>query len=81
MRTIGSKLPEITSAPRAKAMQDAANGERLAAALAAVHSTGIVKGIYRFATHADADAQRLEGLVRVVAANALVRRRSRRQAE
>ena len=77
MRTIGSKLPEITSAPSAKGLRDAANAERLAAALPAVHSTGIVKGIYRFASRADADAQRLEGLVRVVASNALKRRRSR----
>ena len=65
--------------PSAKGLRDAALGERLTAALPVVLSTGIVKGIYRFSTHADADAQRFEGLVQVVAANAGVRRRNRPQ--
>lgn len=74
MRCIGRNPSRITALPNAEALRAAALQQDMARAMAAVHSTGIAKGVHRFATQPDADAQRLDALVRVIAAN-VVRRR------
>jgi len=77
MRVIGRRLPRITALPSARALQQAARHQAAGAALAAVHSTGIVKGVYRFRTHEEADQHAQEALARVIAANAAARRTGR----
>lgn len=76
MRSIGRALPRISALPSAEALRDAKLHQTLGSAIAGVHSTGIAKGIYRFRTHEAADAQRIDALVRVVAANAARLRRT-----
>jgi len=75
MRKIGRRLPAITARPSADGLRQAAIHMATSLALAGVASTGITKGIYRFKTHEEADAQVIEGLARVVAAS--VSRRTR----
>ena len=58
-------------------MRDAAAYQRIGSALAAIHSTGIAKGVYRFKSQQEADEQRDEALARVMAANAALQRRGR----
>jgi hypothetical protein len=67
----------ITALPSAQGLQVAALQQEIGKAMAAVHSTGIAKGVYRFSTQQEADAQRLDALVRVVAAGAARQRRGR----
>lgn len=74
MRVVGRKMLEAigalpTSAALAAAAVHQATGQRLAA----VSSTGIAKGVYRFATHEEMNRRTEESLARVVAANARVR--------
>lgn len=76
MRSIGRNLPSISALPSAEALREAALQQTLGSAIAAVHSTGIAKGVYRFRTHQAADAQRIDALVRVIAANAARLRRT-----
>ena len=61
--------------PSAEGLRAAAQHQLLGGVLAAICSTGIAKGVYRFSSHQAADAQRLDALVRVVAANAALQRR------
>ena len=70
MRTVGRKTEPQIGEPSAAALRRA--GTHIAAlnALAAISSTGIAKGIYRFASPAAAQAQVDAGRVHVVAANA-----------
>ena len=75
MRTIGRKLPSITAVPSANGLRSADLHQHLGQAMATINSTGIAKGIYRFKTQQEADLQRLDALVRVVAANAVRQRR------
>lgn len=75
MRNIGRVPEKITALPSADGLRVAALQQQIGKALAAVSSTGIVKGVYRFQTHQEADAQRMVGLVRVIAANAARQRR------
>lgn len=70
MRTIGRKLPGITALPSADALRRAAQQQAMADAFTASATTGIAKGVYRFRSQDEADRQRFEALVRVVAANA-----------
>ena len=63
--------------PSAEGLRQAALHQAVGSAMAAVHSTGIVKGVYRFRTHQEADAQRLDALVQVIVANAMRQRRGR----
>lgn len=70
MRSIGRKLPGITALPSTDGLRVAAQQQVLAKAFAASASTGIPKGVYRFRTQDEADRQRFEALVRVVAASA-----------
>ncbi|HOM13399.1 MAG TPA: hypothetical protein PLB41_08785 [Rubrivivax sp.] len=70
MRTIGRTLSGITPLPSADGLRRAAQQQAIASAFDARATTGIPKGVYRFRSHDEADRQRLEALVRVVAANA-----------
>jgi hypothetical protein len=75
MRHIGRAPVKVTKLPRADGLRDAALQQRIGQAMATVISTGIAKGVYRFHTHQEADAQRMDALVRVIAANAMRQRR------
>ena len=77
MRVIGRKLAQITALPSATNLRHAALHQRTAGALAFIDSTGIAKGVYRFRSHDEADAQRMDALVNVIAANVARRRRRR----
>jgi hypothetical protein len=77
MRCIGRKLPQVTAQPSAEGLRAALSQQATARALGAIHGIGIAKGVYRFATHEAAQAQRVDALVRVVAANAARRMRGR----
>lgn len=75
MRTVGSRLQyRITDQPDGRALQAAAALSEAALALAAVRSTGIAIGVYRFKSHAEANAHAQAGLARVIAANARLRK-------
>lgn len=75
VKTIGRTHSKIAALPSAQGLRDAVSQQSIGQAMAAFHSTGIAKGVYRFKTHQDADAQRMEALIRVIAANAARRRR------
>jgi hypothetical protein len=75
MRLIGRSTPELSPTPSAAALRRAAVQQAGARALAAVASTGIVKGVYRFKSQAEADAQVQEALAGVMAANAALHSR------
>ncbi len=70
MRTIG-KRPQyrITAIPTAEALKAGAVHQATALALAGVSTTGIRRGIYRFATHAEANAHSDEAVVRAIVEN------------
>jgi hypothetical protein len=70
MRTIGRRLPAFSARPGAAGLRQAAQHPAIGQALAGIASTGIAQGVYRFRRHEEADRQRFEALVRVVAANA-----------
>jgi hypothetical protein len=74
MRQIGRRrLPEPGPLPNAAALRAAATHQATAAALAAVTTTGIPKGLYRFASHAEMNRQTDEALARAVALNCQLR--------
>ena len=75
MRSIGRTAPRISELPSADGLREASLHQAIGSAMAATHSTGIAKGVYRFRTHQEADAQRIDALVRVIAANAARLRR------
>jgi hypothetical protein len=75
MRKIGRRLPAIAARPSADGLRQAAIHMATSLAFAGTASTGIAKGVYRFKTHEEADEQVIEGLARVVAANASRRTR------
>ena len=75
MRTIGRSLPEMTLLPKAESLRRAAEHQAGARALARISSTGITKGVYRFKSPEDVDAQVNDGLARVMAANAALQLR------
>jgi hypothetical protein len=75
MRSIGRAPAQVTALPSAGSLREAALQQQIGNAMAVFSSTGIPKGIYRFRTHQEADAQRIAALVRVVAANAARQRR------
>jgi len=56
--------------PGADGLREAALQQAIGSAMSSIYSTGIAKGVYRFRTQQEADTQRLEALIRVVAANA-----------
>jgi hypothetical protein len=74
MRTIGSKSPSLPSAePSASGLRSAALHQATGAALAAIATTGVEQGIYRFATHAEMNRHTDEALARAMAMNARYR--------
>jgi hypothetical protein len=75
MRRVGSRtVNRITERPRASGLKAAAAHQRTAAALAAVATTGIAKGVYRFRTHAEANRHAEEAQARAIAANLRARK-------
>jgi len=70
MRQIGNKEPAIPKQRPAGANLVLANThQRAGNALAALPTTGIVKGIYRFATHEEMNRHDDEALARAIAVN------------
>ena len=77
MRQVGrSKAGALAAVPSAEALRLAAVHQATGQALAAVPTTGIRKGIYRFASHAEMNRHTEEALARAIALN--VRRRAGR---
>ncbi len=77
MKQIGRrKAGRIAATPSARALRAAAVHQATGRALAAVATTGIPKGIYRFASHAAMNRHTEEALARAIALN--VRRRAGR---
>jgi hypothetical protein len=75
MRRVGSRtINRVSDRPRAGALRAAAAHQRTAAALAAVATTGIAKGVYRFRTHAEANRHAEEAQARAIAANLRARK-------
>ena len=75
MRQIGKRvLSQPAATPSAEALRLAAVHQRTGQALAALATTGIPKGIYRFATHEEMNRHDDAALARAIAAN--VRRRA-----
>lgn len=74
MRIVGSRRQyRVTARPTGGALKAAGALQEVALALAAVPSTGIRFGVYRFKSHADANAHSQAGLARAIAANARLR--------
>ena len=71
MRIVGTRTQYRVSAnPSGEALKAAAAHHETATALAALATTGMRRGIYRFATHADANVHAEEALVRAIVENA-----------
>lgn len=78
MRVVGKrKQYEISLTPSAEALKAGAVHQATAQALAPVATTGIRRGIYRFATHAEANAHSDEAVARAIAENQRARKRAR----
>ena len=74
MRQIGKRFisqPALT--PSAAHLAAAAEHQRTGAALAAVSTTGIAKGVYRFKSHDEMNQATDAALVRAIAANVRAR--------
>jgi len=67
------RLPEPAPIPSAAALRAAAAHQATGAALAAIATTGIPKGLYRFASHAEMNRQTDEAIARAVALNSRLR--------
>ena len=77
MRQVGRrKVGPLAAAPSARALRAAAVHQATGQALAAVATTGIRKGIYRFASHAAMNRHTEEAQAYAIALN--VRRRTGR---
>lgn len=77
MRTIGRRsIPLPAALPTAEALRRGAVHQASGHALAALPGTGIVRGVYRFKSQAEADAQKAEALARVMAANAALQKKT-----
>jgi hypothetical protein len=77
MRKVGKRKPSPPAlTPSTAALRAAAVHQATGQALAAVATTGIRRGIYRFASHAEMNRHTEEALARAVARN--VRRRAGR---
>lgn len=78
MRTIGNRTQyRVTASPSAEALKAGGEHQATALALAAVATTGVRRGIYRFATHAQANAHSDEAMVRAIVENQRARKRAR----
>ncbi len=70
MRTIGTRTQyRIRRFPSAEALKAGAAHQATVLALAAVPTSGMRRGIYRFATRAAADAHAAEAQARAIAQN------------
>ena len=71
MRIVGTRIQyRVNARPSGEALKAAADHQDTAMALAAVATTGVRRGIYRFATLAQANAHAEEALVRAIVENA-----------
>lgn len=76
MRQVGQSIVALPAAlPSAAALRAAAVHQATGLALAALPTTAVVKGLYRFASHADMNRHCDEALARALAMN--IARRSR----
>ena len=74
MRQIGTRTESQPSRlPTAEALRLAAIHQQTGGALAALATTGVAKGIYRFRSHEEKSRRDDEALARVIAANAKLR--------
>ena len=74
MRKIGKRIEtQPALIPSGEALRLAEIHQRTGQALAALASTGVVKGVYRFATHAEMNRHSDEALARAIAANVRLR--------
>ncbi len=74
MRQIGNRvISQPGFAPTGANLALAAEHQRTGAALAAVSTTGIVKGVYRFKSHEEMNRATDEALVRAIAENVRMR--------
>lgn len=70
MKILGNRVHDsIRLKPSAEALAAAAQHLRTAAALAAVNTTGIARGVYRFRTHEEANRHADDALARAIAEN------------
>jgi hypothetical protein len=70
MRIVGSRTQyRVTARPTASALKAAGALQETALALAAVPTTGVAIGVYRFRTHAEADAHAEAARTRAIVAN------------
>jgi hypothetical protein len=77
MRHVGLSIVALPAAlPSAAALRAAAIHQATGLALAALPTTGVIKGLYRFASHADMNRHSDEALARALAMN-IARRASR----
>lgn len=77
MKVLGQKsMPLPQMLPSAQGLAAARVHQATAAALAAVSSTGIAKGVYRFATHEEMNRADEEALVWVIRQNLQTRKHS-----
>jgi len=75
VRVVGKrKQHDLRSEPSGTALKASAALQEVALALAAVRTTGVRQGVYRFATLAQADAHKDEALARAIAENLLARK-------
>ena len=74
MRQTGKRIPSQPGlVPSAAGLRAAAVHQRTGQALAALATTGIAKGIYRFASHEEMNRHDEEALARVIAENVRLR--------
>lgn len=74
MKQIGKRSIPTPGAPSGKHFAAAAIHQKTAAALAAIQTTGIRKGIYRFKSHEEMNRADEEALARAIAENVKARR-------
>ena len=78
MRIIGNRTQyRISATPSAEALKAGAVHQATALALAGVATTGVRRGIYRFATHAEANAHSDEAVARAIVENQRARNQAR----
>lgn len=75
MRKVGTRRHQaVGPSPSDAGLSAAAVHLRTAAVLAAVNTTGIARGVYRFRTHEEANRHADEALSRAIAENVRARR-------
>lgn len=75
MKNVGDRVPPaIAARPSAANLRRAAIHQAAGRGLAAVATTGIARGVYRFKDHEEMNRETEEALARAVALNARARR-------